>query len=143
MAVEMIADRGWSFLAKSQENLTTNLNLVKAMSTAEAGTSRPDEILEVGLCNAASDNKPCVGIALGSIASGEEVAVATQGIYRLEAAGNITVGQWVSASADPQAVQTSTFTCTGSEHALSYLKPIGTALSTAASGEHVFVKLNI
>ena len=143
MAVEMIADRGWSFLAKTQADLNNSLILVKAMSTEDCATSRPDEIIEVDVCDAAGDNLACVGIALGSTSSGLEVAVATAGIYRLEAAEDITVGQWVSSSPDTQAVLPSTFTCTGSTKALVYLKPIGHALSTAASGEYVFVKLSI
>lgn len=140
--LDMVTLDGYSFYAKAQQVISGGM-LVKAMSTAAASTSRPDEILEVDRCDAAGDNATCVGIALHGAGSTDMVTVATRGIYRMYAAGAIVVGAEVSSSADPLAVLDSTFTCAGSTNALVYLKPIGTALSTAASGEKVFVHLNV
>jgi len=119
---------------------------VKAMSVENVSSSTdPNRILSVDVCDAAADGAACVGVALGSVTSGNLVDVRQMGHMIVPAGGTITVGQEVSASTatDPYSVTTSTFTCTGSTAALLYTKKIGTALSVAASGEDVMIRLNV
>ena len=119
---------------------------VKAMSVENVSSSTdPNTIISVDVCDAVADGQACVGVALGSVTSGNLVDVRQMGHMIVPAGGAITVGQEVSASTvtAPQSVVTSTFTCAGSTASLVYLKPIGTALSTAASGEDVMIRLNV
>ncbi|MHA1772707.1 MAG: capsid cement protein [Candidatus Heimdallarchaeota archaeon] len=141
--LDMVADRGISFMGKAQVAISGG-QLVKAMSVATPGaTGMPADYIELDLCDAAGDDKACVGIALHGAASGDSLTVATKGIFRMYAAEDLTVGGAVAASADPLAVHPCTYVCTGSTKDLEYEKKIGTALTTAASGERCFVHLNV
>jgi len=133
---------GYTFTAPTVADLLPGY-LVKAMSTAEAGTSNPEDVIKVDKCDAAGDAKLCVGISLGSTTSGNLASVATGGMYRVYAAAAVDEGVPVTTSADPLAVQPITFTCAGSEQALVYTGDvIGKTLNPAGSGEEVFILLN-
>jgi len=118
---------------------------VKAMSVENvASTGDPNAILSVDKCDATGDNLTCVGVALGSVTSGNLVDVRQTGHVIVPAGGDITVGYEVAKNTtDPYAVTTATFTCAGSTNSLEYTKKIGTALATAASGEDVYIRLSI
>jgi hypothetical protein len=154
MAVDIIHDKGWSFIAMASEQLTNPYSFVKATSAATAGTAtnRPDEIIQVMLCNASGDVKSCVGVALQAGSTGDDVAVATEGIYRFKAAAAVDAGRPVMPDVtDPRAViEAGSLVCTGSTKELEYrggvaglhsAKRVGYALNTAGSEEYCFVKL--
>ena len=133
-----------TFNAKAAADLLDGY-IVKALSTYDPSASTPyEEQLLVDKCDAAADQGIVVGITVGSFTSGNLATIARDGVYLTYAGGAIKVGEEVGVSEDdPMAVVDATFVCAGSENALNYVKPVGTALSTAASGEQVVVALNV
>jgi len=120
--------------------------LVKAMSIADVATTVAWEGgIVVECCSAAADTATCVGIAIGSAVSGDKVTIATDGFYSIPAAYACAPGQEVGTGGDvdPLCVRAASYTCTGSTSALQYIKAIGTAWSSAASGEQVIFNLNL
>jgi hypothetical protein len=118
---------------------------VKASSNFDiAITESWSNDLFVMKCDATGDDVLCVGLAIGSAVSGAVVSVATDGIYSLLGASTITAGQEIGAPvSDPLSVRAASYTCTGSTNALQYIKPLGQALGTSASGEQATFLLSI
>jgi len=131
MAVTILdkVTEGMSITGKAQEAISGG-QFVKAMSVADVSTSTPDASLEFGLADAAGDIPAAVGIATSDAASGENVDISFQGIYRVNAAGAVEAGERVGTSADARAVAN-----------VAESSGIGIALSTAASGENLFIVL--
>jgi len=121
---------------------------VKAMSSMAAGTKRPDQVLDVDLCDASTDESLCVGIATNNAASGEGVTVATRGMFKTMALGTIAAGKPIACAADSSvqdAVKQAQLMGLGSavEISLDSEFSIGKALNDAVSGEKIFINLNV
>jgi len=134
-----LTDVGATFSALAQETISGG-QLVKAVSgaTVLTTTNALDNVIEVMLANAAGDGPTVIGVALTNAASGGRLTVQTIGIHGFYAADAIAAGEKVMAGdavATADAVTDATF-AVGS-------KIIGHALSTAASGQLVAVRLNI
>ncbi len=133
-----ITDDGLTFTAKAQETISGG-QLVKAVSGATVLTSSNSitNCVEVMMCDAAGDGPVCVGVCMKNGVSGDFISVATRGIHGFYAAEAITAGaalMCADAVTSADAVTDIAFAGTGS-------KLIGYALSTAASGQLVAVKL--
>lgn len=133
-----LTDDGLTFTAKTQETISGG-QLVKAVSGATALTTSNSitNCVEVNMCDAAGDGVLCVGVAMKTGVSGDFISVATRGIHGFYAADAIACGAGVmcaDAVTSADAITDGAFAGTGS-------KIIGYALSTAASGQLVAVKL--
>jgi len=145
---EQITDQWGNFRATTVATVSGG-QFVKALSVGAASTSRPDQIIQVDLADGgASDSYLCVGMATNNAASGEEVTIATRGIYRTFALGTVLAGGPVAAAADSSiqdAVIPSVYQCLGSGVPLAAdtTSSVGRALNTAVSGEKVFILMNV
>lgn len=137
--LKQYADQWGNFGAGAVEAISGG-QFVKAMSSMEAGTKRPDQVLDVSMANTSGDEKVAIGIATNNAASGERVTVATRGLFKITALGTCVAGNSVEAGADsgvPDSVKPLSIVFLGSA------RPVGTALNDAVSGEKVFVSLNV
>jgi len=145
---EQVTDQWGNFRATTVATVSGG-QFVKALSVGEASTSRMDEILQVDLADGgAGDSLLCVGIATNNAASGEEVTVATRGIFKTFALGTCLAGATVAAAADSSvqdAVIPAVYQCLGSAVAMAAdtTSSVGRALNTAVSGEKVFILMNV
>ena len=138
----MYSDSWGNFSATVRETVSGG-QFVKAMShIAPSATQVPSDTLEVMLANGAGDEDMCCGIALDTAASGERITIATRGLIKTYAVGACVAGKGVQAAADANVPEGVKPMETGS-----YIVPgprsIGTSLDDAASGELVFVNLNV
>lgn len=145
--IEQYAD-SWGNFGAGAVQAVSGGQFVKAMSAMAAGTSRPDQVLDVDLCDAAGDANLCVGMALHNAASGEKVTVAQRGIFKTTALGTIAAGKPIAASEDSgvqDAVIEADYVCLGStiEMYTDSSYGIGRALHDAVSGEKIFISLNV
>lgn len=144
MAFKVLIPPTHTITAKAADDLLAGY-FVKAMSIADiASTTAFETTLVVEKMGTTADSSAAVGIALGSVSSGNAVAIATDGVFTHLATYATSAGNYVGADdSDPLAIRAASYTCTGSTNALQYIKPVGTAWSSAASGEQVVFKLNL
>jgi predicted RecA/RadA family phage recombinase len=133
---------GLSFTAKAIATISGG-QIVKAVSGATVLTSTNSwtEVVQVDLCDAVGDIGLAVGVAMGTATSGQQIGVLTNGIVGLYAANAVAAGNAVLADANvttADAVSPIGAAITSGADVL-----FGTALSTAASGQLVAVKVNI
>jgi len=130
------------FTALAGEDITQGMIVKSTGSTELSRTGELAEDLGVSICDNTNDYKLVSGIALNTAASGEPVAVAQDGAYRLQVgtAGTVTVGNKVVASntaEEPYSVE-------DADASADELYVIGTALSGAnAADEYVVISLNV
>lgn len=132
-ACGVVADVGLSMTGRAQETISGG-QFVKIMSGCTVGTTgNYATCIEFALADATSDCEYAVGMAINNAASGADVTVQLEGIVRATAGGAITALKSVKAvvGTDATSVQVNTAAHSG----------IGWALSSAASGEYVLVKL--
>jgi len=131
-AVEAIT-AGMLVSAGSDANLNSN-----TVTTSTANLA--DGELIVKKMDASTDDALCVGIALETVASGNSVAIATQGIYILAAQGELNPGVAVSPTNATDAFANSVVGVQDGEEEFQ----IGKALTGAsASGNYVVVSLKV
>lgn len=137
----VVGDLGTSITGKAAEVISGG-QFVKLMSgtgitsgLTDVSNNYVDKIL-VYMANATADAEFACGMATNNAASGSNVTIALDGIVLATAGGNIAaagVGKSVKVSTgtDPTAVQSDSTGVSG----------VGYALTSAASGEYVLVKL--
>ena len=145
--IKQYADQWGNFGAGAVQAISGG-QFVKAMSQFAASTNRPDQVLAVDLCDAATDANLCVGMALNNAASGEQVTVAQRGVFKTDALGTIAAGLPVAACQDSgvqDAVVQAQYMCLGSPVEMNVDSEfgIGRALHDAVSGEKIFISLNV
>lgn len=137
-----LTDDGISFSAIAYETVSGG-QLVKATSGATVLTSGNalSNVIEVGLCNSATDANFCVGVAQTTATSGNRVTVTTRGIHGFYAAGTILAGSHVQCAA--AVTSADAVACYGATADSGQNLVIGKALSAAASGQMCAVLLNL
>ena len=132
---------GIYFSASAAETISGG-QLVKAMSVGSAGTARPDQILTVMAADAANDDIACVGIAMTNAASGEQITVCTEGLFKMKCGAAVVAGEWVkpmAAAGSSDTIEAATLASCGAGSSL----VIGRALNDAAANENAFVLLRV
>lgn len=136
-----LTDNGTSFTAKAIETISGG-QLVKAVSgaTVLSSTNFIQDACEVALVDTAADNNRFVGVALETGVSGDYIGVATEGIFGFYVApATLEAGSVVQAAgAVTSADAVDVFGVTSNSGAV---LRIGRALSEAASGQLIAVKL--
>jgi predicted RecA/RadA family phage recombinase len=97
---------------------------VVEITSAGAGETRVNK--------AGADSAKVIGVAMFDYTAGSEVAIETEGLFKLTASGTITAGAKVIAGA------AGTVSTLGSG-----VNPIGIAISSATSGNPVYVKFTL
>jgi len=140
--LNLYSDSWGSFSALVREAVSGGQFLKSMSSIAPTGAQVASDTLEVMIANASGDEDLCCGLALDNAASGERVTVITRGLIKTYAVGAVVAGKAVQAAGDanvPEGVKTL--------EAGSYIVPgprgVGMSLDDAASGELVFVNINI
>lgn len=112
-------------LALNQKSITASADVLKGQVVEVSGD------MTVAPTSAAS--KKVIGVAMFDAKKGEDVAVETEGLFKMVANASITAGSQVESAADGK-VATVGSTVT---------KTIGIALNSATKDESVFVKFSI
>lgn len=118
--------------AEFGENLDLNQQILKASAKVMKG-----QVVEISgdmtVAPTSAASKKVIGVAMFDAAAGEEVAVETEGLFKMLASAAITAGDIVESAADGAVATVST----------TAVKAIGIAINTAAKDEAVFVKFSI
>lgn len=118
--------------AEFGENLDLNQQILKASAKVMKG-----QVVEISgdmtVAPTSAASKKVIGVAMFDAAAGEEVAVETEGLFKMLASAAITAGDIVESAADGAVATVGT----------TAVKAIGIAINTAAKDEAVFVKFSI
>lgn len=118
--------------AEFGDNLALNQKIMKASSNVMKG-----QVVEISgdmtVAPTSAASKKVIGVAMFDAKAGEEIAVETEGLFKMKASAAITAGSQIESAADG-AVATAGSTVT---------KIIGIAINTAVKDSDVFVKFSI
>lgn len=115
--------------AEFGEDLSLNQKMIKAGADVKKG--QVVEITEDAVVSPTSAaSAKVLGVAMFDAKKDEEIAVETEGLFKLTASGTITAGSKVASAADGKVA-------VGTENT------IGIAITSATADEYVFVKFSI
>jgi predicted RecA/RadA family phage recombinase len=115
--------------AEFGENLAINQNAIKAGADVKKG-----QVVEITgdatVAPTSAASAKVLGVAMFDAKSGEEVAVETEGLFKMIASGTIAAGDKVVSAKDGKVA-------TGTENT------IGIAITSATADEYIYVKFSI
>ena len=118
--------------AEFGDNLALNQQVLKASKDVKKG-----QVVEISgdmtIAPTSAASKKVIGVAMFDAKAGEEVAVETEGLFKMKASAGITAGDLVESAADGK-VATVGGTVT---------KTIGVAINSATKDTAVYVKFSI